>query len=77
MFNPTNLDEVCVQDMHIEYKAKSVHDVPLVEYSQEKEGKEKGKGKDATTMRKCDEMPACFPCQKKWHRQEKCWVLHP
>ena len=26
MFNPTNLDEVCVQATHIESKGKSVHD---------------------------------------------------
>ena len=31
MFNPTNLDEVCVQATHIESKGKSVHDVSSAE----------------------------------------------
>ena len=31
MFNPTNLNEVCVQYTHVESKRKSVDDVPLVE----------------------------------------------
>ena len=34
MFNPTNLDEVCVQATHIESKGKSAHDnFSLVEFN--------------------------------------------
>ena len=55
MFNSTNLDEVCVQDTHIESKGNNVHEAPSVESNQEKEGKEKGKGKHATTMKKEEE----------------------
>ena len=72
MFNPTNLDEVCVQAMHIESKGKSVHEVPSVESSHEKEGKSKGKGKHATTMRKGEERPTCSHCQKQECEEAKC-----
>ena len=42
MFNPTSLDEVCVQATHIELKEKGVHDFSSDVSSQSKEGKEKG-----------------------------------
>jgi hypothetical protein len=45
MFNPNNLDEVCVQATHIESKGKSVHDVSSAESIQAKEDKEKRKVK--------------------------------
>ena len=58
MFNPTNLNEVCVQATHIESKGKSADDnFSSVESNQSKEGKEKGKGKHTTTMGKGDERP--------------------
>ena len=77
MFNSTNLDDVCVQDTHIESKWKSVHDFSSGESNQEKEGKAKGKCKHTTTMRKGDERPTCSHCQKQGNKEEKCWVLHP
>ena len=77
MFNPTNLGEVCVQATHIGSKGKSVHDLSSAESRQSKEGKEKGKGKHATTMRKGDERPTCSHCQDQGHKEAKCWVLHP
>ena len=56
MFNPTNLDEVCVQATQIESKVKNIHDnFSSVESSKSKEGKGKGKDKHATTVRKSDE----------------------
>ena len=76
IFNPTNLDEVCVQDMNIESKGKNVHDVPSADSSQEKEGKEKGKREHAATTRKEEDRPTCLHCQKKGHEEERCWVLH-
>ena len=77
MFNPTKLDEVCVQAMHIESKGKSVHDVSSAECSHAKEGKAKNKGKHASTMRKGDERPTCSHCQKQGHEEAKCCKLHP
>ena len=78
MFNPTNLDEVCVQATCIESKGKSAHDkFSSTESSQSKEGKAKGKGKHRTTMRKDNERPTCSHCQKQGHEEAKCWVVHP
>ena len=67
MFNPTNLDEVCVQATHIEYKGKSFHYVPSAESSQEK-----GKGKHIATMKKGDTNISCSHCQKYGHDEENC-----
>ena len=75
MFNPTNLDEVCVQATHIESKGKSTpNNFSLDESNQWNEGKEKGKGKHATTMRKGEERPTSSHCQKQGHEEAKCWV---
>jgi hypothetical protein len=71
MFNPTNLDEVCVQATHIESKGKTVHDVSSAEPVQAKEGKEKWKVKHVATMKKGDERPTCLHCQKQGHEKEK------
>ena len=58
MFIPTNLHEVCVQYTHIESKRKIALDkFSSVESSESKEGKEKGKGKHTTIVRKCYERP--------------------
>ena len=77
LLNHTNLDEVCVQETHIEMKGKSVHDVPSAESIQAKEGKEKGKDKHTTTVRKGDARPTCSQFKNKGHEETKCWVLHP
>ena len=76
MFNPTNLDEVCVQAMHIDSKGKSVHDFSSAKSNQVKEGKVKGKGKHAITMKKGDERCTCLHCRKKGNEEAKCWVFH-
>ena len=64
MFNPTNLDEVCVHVTHIEFKWKFVHGFSLAESNQSKDGKKKRKGRHTTTMRKGDENPTYSHCQK-------------
>ena len=43
MLNPTNLDEVCVKDTHIESKGKSVHDVPSAKLARKKKERKKEK----------------------------------
>ena len=77
MFNPTNLDEVCVKATHIESKGKSAHDkFYSAEYIQSKEGKEKGKIKHTTTVKKGDTKLSCSHCQKNGHDEEHFWKLH-
>ena len=78
MFNPTNLDEVCVQPTHIESKEKNAHNsFSSTEFNPSKEGKGKEKGNYTTTVRKGDERPTCSHCQKLGHEEAKCWILHP
>ena len=60
MFNPTNIDEVCVQDTHIESKGKSAHDnFSSAESNQSKEGNENEKRKNTTSMNKGDTNISC------------------
>ena len=73
MFNPTNLDEVCVQDTNIESKRKNIADIfsknPL------KLGwntfKGKGKGKKTYMVKKGGEKPTCMHCQENGHDASK------
>ena len=77
MFNPTNLDEICVKAKNNELKGNSVHNFSSAESSQTKEGKTKGKGKHAATMKKGDMKLSCSHCQRDGHDAEHCWKLHP
>jgi hypothetical protein len=43
LFNPTNLDEVCVQATHLESREKDVNDDSSMELVQQKGSKNKGK----------------------------------
>ena len=78
MFNPTNLDEVCVQATHIETKGNNTKEI----FSQKpfkldvNKSKGKGKGKHTTTMNKEGGNPTCTHCQRKGHDASKCWKLH-
>ena len=73
MFNPTNLDKVCVQTMHIEYKGNSYRDnISSDQSNQSKEGKEKWKRKHTTTVKKVDTMISCSHCQNDGHDEEHC-----
>ena len=67
MFNPNNLDELCVQVTHIELKRKNVAD----NYSKKpfkidgNKFKGKGKGKQTTTIKKEGEKPSCSHYKKR------------
>ena len=79
MFNPTNLDEVCVQATHTETKGKNTKGnfskKPFKPEGNKFKGK--GKGKHTTTMKKERDKPSCTHCQKKGHDASRCWKLHP
>ena len=71
MFNPTNLDEVCVQATHMESKGKNTKEkIPRNILN-------KGKGKHTTMVNKKGENPTCIHCHKKGCDASKCWKLHP
>jgi hypothetical protein len=76
LFNPTNLDEVCVQETHLESRGKNVQEDHK---HSEDHFKRKGKGKDkrTTTTKKEGEKSSCTHCQKDGHDDEHCWKLHP
>ena len=78
MFNPSNLDDVCVQATHLEARGKHANDT-FVKKSftsdSKSKGKDKGKKKMAT-VKKEGEKPTCLHCQKG-HDVSKCWKLHP
>jgi hypothetical protein len=79
MFNPTNLDEVCVQATHIETKGKNTKE----NFSNKsfkpdaKKFKGKWKSKHTATLKKEGDKPTCTHCQKKGHDASKCWKIHP
>ena len=75
MFNPNNLDEVCVQSTHIEMGGRSVPSNFQKKFS--KTDDKKGKGKKTVTLKKEGERPTCTHCKKDGHEESKCWKLHP
>jgi len=80
MFNPKNLDEVCVQAMHLESRGKSIQEEgskrnPLKGKEKEKGGKWKG-NKNAS-VKKEGEKITCKHCSKEGHDEGHCWKLHP
>ena len=55
IFNPTNIDEVCVQETHLESRSKNVPQETSKKPSQfvdKGKGKFKGKGKNNATVKK-------------------------
>lgn len=76
MFNPSNLDEVCVQDTHLEARGKQG-----IEEKSESEGKRKGKfygrGKRNSSVKRKKEKLTCKNCSKTGHGENQCWQIHP
>jgi hypothetical protein len=80
MFNPMNLDEVCVQATHLEARGKNdTHEGFKKTYSQGDKGKNKFKGKDRknAAVKKEGEKFTCKHCSKDGHDEDHCWKLHP
>ena len=77
MFNPSNLDDVCVQATHLEARGKHDNDYFMKKsFEFDKKDKSKDKGKKTATITKEGEKPTCSHCQKG-HDVSKCWKLHP
>jgi hypothetical protein len=80
MFNPTNLDEVCVQANHLEARGRNdTHEGFKKTYSQgDKEKKKfKGNGRKNAAVKKEGEKFTCKHCSKDGHDEDHCWKLHP
>jgi hypothetical protein len=80
MFNPSNLDEVCVQTTHLEARGRNeTHEGNKKPFSHGDKGKRKfkGNGKNNVVVKKEGEKFACKHCSKDGHDEDHCWKLHP
>jgi hypothetical protein len=80
MFNPSNLDEVCVQATHLEARGRNeTHEGNKKPFSHGDKGKRKfkGNGKKNDVVKKEGEKFTCKHCSKDGHDEDHCWKLHP
>jgi hypothetical protein len=80
MFNPSNLDEVCVQATHLEARGRNeTHEGNKKPFSHGDKGKRKfkGNGKKNVSIKKEGEKFTCKHCSKDGHDEDHCWKLHP
>jgi hypothetical protein len=80
MFNPSNLDEVCVQATHLEARGSNeTHEGNKKPFSHGDKGKRKfkGNGKKNAVVKKEGENFTCKHCSKDGHDEDHCWKLHP
>ena len=80
MFNPTSLDEVCVQTTQLEARGKNIpQEGRKNSFISGDEGKSKfkWKGKKNAYVKKEGEKLTCKHCSKEGHDEAHCWKLHP
>ena len=79
MFNPTSLDEVCVQATHLEARRKNIFEEGRKKpfKGKNKEKTSKGKSKKNASVKKEGEKLVCKNCSKEGHDENHCWKLHP
>jgi hypothetical protein len=79
LFNPTNLDEVCVQETHLERRGNNVQEDHTNKPAKFQNNKFKGKGKrkNTTTITKEEGKISCPHWKKHGHNDEHCWKIHP
>ena len=79
MFNPTSLDDVSVQETHLEARGKNVtQDVGKsskpIESKNKRKKKLKWKEKKTNSVKK--DKPSCSHCKKEGNDEAYCWSLH-
>ena len=80
MFNTTKLDEICVQETHLEERGKNVSEETSeksFKYREKAKGKFKGKNKRNALVKKEGEKLTCMHYSKEGHDEDHCWKLHP
>ena len=79
MFNPTSLDEVCVEATHLEARGKNTFEEGRNKppKGKNKEKTSKGKGKKNASVKQESEKVICKHCSKLGHEEKNCWKLHP
>jgi hypothetical protein len=79
MFNPTSIDEGCVQETHLEERGRNEHQEgskkPFVHGDKGKK-KFKGNGIKNSLVEKEGEKITCKHCSKQGHDEDHCWKLH-
>jgi hypothetical protein len=79
-FNPTSLDEVCVQATQLENRGNNVQEVPTKKPSNFPHNQFKmfkRKDKKTATVKREEGNTSCTHCKKNGHDDEHCWKLHP
>ena len=79
MFNPTNLDEVCVHATHLEARGMNEYQEGSKKpfYNGDKgKRKFKGNGKKNASVKKEGEKLSCKNCSKDGHDEDQCWKRH-
>jgi hypothetical protein len=80
MFNPSNLDEVCVQATHLDAIGRNdTHEGNKKTFSHGDKGNKnfKGNGRKNVVVKKEGEKFTCKHCSKDGHDEDHCWKLHP
>jgi hypothetical protein len=80
LFNPTSLDEVCVQATHLENRGKHVQEDPTKKpsnFPHKQFKKFKRKNKKTAIVKREEGKPYCTHCKKNGHDDEHCWKLNP
>jgi hypothetical protein len=80
LFDPTSLEEVCMQATHLENRGKHVQEDPMKKpsnLSYKPFKKFKTKEKKTTTVTREGGKPSCTHCKKSGHDDEHCWKLLP
>ena len=75
MFNPTNIDEVFVQETHLEARGKNFpqeNSKKPFKSGDKGKGKFKGKGKKNGSIKKEGEKLTCKHCSKEGHDEDHC-----
>ena len=77
MFNPNNLDDVCVQATHLEERGKKIPEEGSKNPFKCKEKENGFKGKKNASIKKEGEKTICKHCSREGHEQAHCWKIHP
>jgi hypothetical protein len=80
LFNPTSIDEVCVQATQLENRGKHVQEYPTKKpsnFPQNTFKKFKRKDKNTAIVTREGGKPSCTHFNKSGHDEEHCGKLHP
>jgi hypothetical protein len=80
LFNPTSIDEVCVEPLTLRTGERMFKKIPQKKPSNlphKKFNKFKRKDKNIATIKREEGNPSSTHCKKSGHDDEHCWKLHP